>query len=89
MLRRKRIVSMGLTLVFVATFSSGAYYNTVRALEETKQAKMSVALLEKFDAVSKKEKVSVAIELENINLDKIEKMVDNQTGMTWNDDIGG
>lgn len=82
MLKRKRIISMVLTLVVVSTCSSGAYYNTVKALEETKQVKMSPMLLEKMEKVSTNEKVPMYIELGNIDLDIVESKVDKQTGMS-------
>lgn len=41
MLRSKRLISMGLTVLMVSAYSSGAYTGSVNALEMTKQAKMS------------------------------------------------
>lgn len=82
MLRSKRLISMGLTALMVSAYSSGAYTGSVNALEMTKQAKMSEVLLAEMDKASKNEKVPVAIELEDINQNEVEKAVDKQTGMT-------
>lgn len=82
MLRSKRLISMGLTVLMVSAYSSGAYTGSVNALEMTKQAKMSEVLLAEMDKASKNEKVPVAIELEDINQNEVEKAVDKQTGMS-------
>lgn len=82
MLRSKRFISMGLTVLLVSAYSSGAYTSSVNALEMTKQAKMSEVLLAEMDKASKNEKVPVAIELEDINQNEVEKKVDKQTGMS-------
>lgn len=73
MLKRKRLISMGLTVLLLSAYSSGAYTSSVNALEMTKQAKISEVLLAEMDKASKHEKVPVAIELEDINQDEIEK----------------
>lgn len=77
----RKIISLALSLSIVTTLFVGTYGNSVTALELTKQRKISSILLKEMDNVSKKEKVPVAIELEDINLDEIEKKVDEQTGM--------
>ena len=82
MLRSKRLISKGLTVLMVSAYSSGAYTGSVNALEMTKQAKMSEVLLAEMDKASKNEKVPVAIELEDINQNEVEKAVDKQTGMS-------
>lgn len=82
MLRSKRLISMGLTVLMVSAYSSGAYTGSVNALEMTKQAKMSEILLAEMDKASKNEKIPVAIELEDINQNEVEKAVDKQTGIS-------
>lgn len=78
----RKIISLTLSLSIVTTLFVGTYGNSVRALELTKQKKISSVLLNELNDLKKNETVAVYVELDDINQETVESKVDEQTGMT-------
>lgn len=79
-----KIISLTLSLTLVTALFVGTYGNSVRALELTKQKKISGVLLKEMDELKRNETVPIYVEFEEIGKDYIEQKVDTQTGMTLN-----
>lgn len=78
----RKIISLTLSLSIVTTLFVGTYGNSVRALELTKQKKISSVLLNEMEELKRNETVPIYVELEDINQETVESKVDKQTGMT-------
>ncbi len=79
----KGIISLSLSILLVTTLSFSTYGNSVKALELTKQKKISSVLLKELDNLKTNETVPIYVELkDNISKEYLEQKVDAKTGMT-------